>query len=152
VQNQVIGLTSHTQPKPMVNNTLRKPLCLHIRQANSIHSFVFREASRAAVDQWIDYMDDILGTSPFDRPLRISLDTRESGTLPVAYQAQRLHDLFCNYDQRPLMRIALVSNQGALMLLIQMLAQITASDDQNVIQYYQAVDDADAEGWLLETT
>ena len=103
------------------------------------------------MNQWIDYMDDVLGTARLDRSLGISLDTRESGALPLAYMTQRLRDLFHNYDKRPGLRIALISNQGALMLLIQMLAQITASDDQNVVQYFQARDDEDAERWLLKS-
>ena len=152
MRNYFIGTSSSTQTKTMVHNTLSASLCSYVRQSNGIHTFVFQESSRAAVDQWIEYMDDVLGTARLDRPLGISLDTRESGILPLAYMTQRLRDLFRNYDKRPTLRIALISNQGALMLLIQMLAQITASDDQNVVQYYQARQDDDAIRWLLKAT
>jgi hypothetical protein len=151
VQNIPGKISKSTQTQTMFNNTLQTPRCSYVRQVSGVHTFVFQEASRAAVDQWIDYMDDILGTSSLERILGISLDTRQSGAMPLAYMTQRLRDLFSNYDKRPSIRIALISNQGALMLLIQMLAQITASDDQNVVQYYQASDDDDAARWLLET-
>ncbi len=115
--------------------------------------FVFQGSTRAAVDQWIDYMDDILGTAPFNRPLGIALDTRESGTLPLGYAAQRLADLFANYDKRPPLRIALISDQSAIIIiLIQMLAQIAASDDQNTVQYHHSNDENEAFHWLLEAS
>ena len=151
MQNYHIDTSGGIQTKIMVNNTLHAPLCSHVRLANGIHTFVFQESSRAAVDQWIDYMDDILGIWSFDNPVRLSLDTRYSGALPIVYMTLCLRDLFANYDKRPCLRIALISDQGALMILVQMLAQITSSDDQNVVQYYQAREDVDAIQWLLES-
>jgi hypothetical protein len=113
--------------------------------------FVFQESSRAAVDQWIDYLDDILGVAQLDRPLGIVLDMRESGSLPLAYITQRLRDLFANYDKRPTLRFAFISTgHNALILLIHLLAQIIASDDQNVVQYNQVNDEHEAVRWLFE--
>ena len=133
----------------MLSNMIREPLCSHRLQANGIHTFVFQESSRAAVNQWIDYMDDVLGTAQLDVVLPIALDTRFSGMLPLAYMLKQLRDLFANYDKRPPIRIGLISNQGALMLLVQMLAQITASDDKNIVEYHQSAEETEAAQWLL---
>lgn len=133
----------------MTNTLTTVQVCSYRRQDDGVHMFAFQDSTRSAVDQWVDYLDDILGAARLDVPLAIALDIRESEALPLAYMTQRLRGLFANYDARPPLRIALISNQGALILLIHLLAQIAAADDTNPVAYHHAHDEDEALAWLL---
>ena len=111
--------------------------------------FTFHESTRAAVDRWTAYLDDILGRARLDVALMITLDLGDSCALPLAYLTKRLRELFANYDARPPLRIALISDQSAMILLIYMLAQIAAADDENTVQYHQSRNQDDAFQWLF---
>src|SRR4051794_5464887 len=106
-----------------------EPLCSYQLRSDGVHEFIFQEASRAAVNQWIDQLVGILETSPRESVVPIVVDTRSSSMLPLAYTIEKLRDVYLNCVSCPTMRLAFLSGSSALMLFVQMLAQMAAANE-----------------------
>jgi len=124
-------------------------LCSYQLRSDGVHEFIFHEASRAGVNQWTDQLVHILEASPHDAVVPIIVDTRFSSMLPIAYTIEKLRDVYLNCAGCPTMRLAFLSGNTALMLFVQMLAQMAASNEADRIQYHQSPTEADATAWLL---
>ena len=126
-------------------------LCSYTLLPNAVHEFVFQESSRAAVNQWIDQLVHLLDTAPKASVLPIVVDTRQSGMLPIAYVIQKLRDVYLNSDHRPSMRLAFLPGNNALMVFVQLLAEIAASNEGRRVEYHQSHTQDEAFAWLLAT-
>jgi hypothetical protein len=146
----LFGDTSMTFPAEMLfKDGVQNPLCSHHFTEEGIHKFTFQDSSRAAVNEWIECLAGIT-TASSDQPiLTIILDTRISGTLPLAYVTRKMRDVFATCAPQQAIRLAILSGQSALMVLIQMLAEIAAPNETSIVQYHQSQDEAEAITWLL---
>ena len=66
--------------------------CIYQKLDNGIQEYVFRQASHAAVDEFIDHLNWIVANDPDYQGTtitRILMDTRQSGALPMYYIAKR---------------------------------------------------------------
>lgn len=135
----------------MLSNTINNRQCLYSALESGVHEFVFLEASRASVDEWITYLDDIYGRAPLKQELRFVVDTRQSGMLPLGYMSKKLRDLHANYDKRPPTRLVFLSYQSAMMVLLHLLIEITVSNEENAVRYFQTDDPQKAVDWLMTT-
>lgn len=67
----------------------------YIRHADcDVHEFVFHQANRLAVDEFLVVLDPILSQAPNDRPLRVLVDLRPDGLPPINYVFPRLKAFF----------------------------------------------------------
>jgi len=130
-------------------NSTNGSLCSHRLLSNGVHEFNFQESSRAAVNEWIDHLIHLLDASLPETILTLVVDTRQSGTLPLGYVIGKLRNIYREYEQRPLMRLAFLSETNALMVFVQMLAEIAAGSEVSTVQYHQSPTKADAIEWLL---
>ncbi|MBI1278389.1 MAG: hypothetical protein GC179_09700 [Anaerolineaceae bacterium] len=67
---------------------------------NGIWKFFFVEASNRAVDEWYEWQSYLKAASPAaaDERVRMLLDMRKSGTLPLLYTLQQGRDWRKQYD------------------------------------------------------
>jgi len=72
-------------------NTFHGTHCTHHQLDNGIHEFVFREASRAAVDEWFAHLDELTRAMPSDSMLHLLVRSTAAEPLPVTYMIKSAH-------------------------------------------------------------
>ena len=112
-----------------------------------IHEFVYKEASRRAVDTWLAQLDRFCREAPPDRTMRLLMDLRESGHQPLSYTFERLRRLNDQYAVRPKGRFCFLYAGIGLMTVVSTFARIMRSRDTVRFFYHGKRDEAVA--WLL---
>lgn len=99
---------------------------------HGIHLMVMHEASRAAVDMWLDHMTDLmyrLHAAGPDAYAPILLDLREPGMMPVGYATHAVRLWAEEYAHPPLVDMAVVYRYGLLASLAVSLSGLTRLPD-----------------------
>lgn len=73
----------------MQDKTIEKHITYSYIAEDDIHVFVFHQSTRQAVDEWVEQMDLIYAELTEDSIVRILMDIRESGALPVNHAITR---------------------------------------------------------------
>lgn len=117
-------------------------------QEYDIHQYFFKEASRLAMDEYVQLIHDIHEDHIKGRPdILIILDIHESGMLPVKYAAAVMDKLFKDLAPFPQVYIAYLSDDAADNSLIGIM-DYTIPNNVNRIRFpFDARDQAIE--WLL---
>lgn len=59
--------------------------CLYTVREGEVNHFVFTTPSQHAVDEWFGYLDALYDITPVHTRVRMLLDLRQSGVLPMTY-------------------------------------------------------------------
>ena len=130
-----------------------KKRCLYRKLDNDIREYVFTEASNAAVDEWIDWLDRIVieDLIPEGSTDRLLFDTRQSGPLPMYYTFKKLTEWRQKnqpYDQNRYSRVAQLYNSNSFYVtMAKNLMKIFPMRDSKMEYFFNDRDAAVA--WLL---
>lgn len=104
-----ILMTSYTQTND--------ELVTYTTLANDIHVITFKDASRKAVDAYIEAMATIYDNVTEDDTVRILIDYRETGLPPMRYSIQKSIRWTNSLDIHPTARLALVHGHEPMISL-----------------------------------
>lgn len=100
---------------------LKKERCAYRHLAHNVHEFVFLEANHQAVDEWASILETIqlAGNWYGQNTVRIILDTRQAGQLPIRYMFECLSDYNREYAylKAPQLRMAILYNTESSIML-----------------------------------
>jgi hypothetical protein len=123
-------------------------LCVHTPLDDSIHQFVFIEASREAVDEYLRHLQTVIEQLKDDEPLLMLMDLRPDGIPPLKYALTTSKRFFARYPNLPPTKAAYITNSTTLVGLgLSVLSLIgTETKRRNFSDHeeYQAIE------WLLE--
>jgi len=129
--------------------------CIYQTLDGGIQEFVFQQASHAAVDEFIDHLTWMAVNDPTYRnstTIRILMDTRQSGALPMYYIAKRASEWSRSQPldkQNRLARTAqLYTASSAYVTIARNLSKVFSSKNAKQ-EYFQNDRDA-ALAWLLK--
>lgn len=114
-----------------------------------IHTFVFSESSAAALDAWFAQMEEIYTSLQDSDKLRLLLDIRISGTLPLAYSFSRGTRWANNLHVHPQSRLAFVHHPDYMLSLASTFFR-TLNWKHLKVQFFADSAEADALLWLKD--
>lgn len=130
-----------------------KKRCLYRQLENGIAEFVFVESSNAAVDEWIEWLNNAPPhpTNVQNGVDRILFDTRQSGPLPMYYAFKRLNEWrqkSTTYDQsRPNRTAQLYKSNSFYVTMAKNLLKVFPFPNARMEYFHENRDAAIA--WLL---
>ena len=125
-----------------------KVLCAYTHLPNDIHELVLKEASRAAVDEFITHMHGVYrGKGPTDPTLCILIDGSQSGMPPIGYILPRTGEMLAQYTNRPKARTAFILDNSLLLSVIDMFIRLQQRADK--VRYFPSSQREAAVAWLL---
>ena len=90
-------------------NTSTQLHCVYECLDNNIHQFTIVKATRQAVDDYLQQLNDILVA---DQINRILVDIRLDGMPPMRYAIRKGMQQFAGYEKVPTMRVAFLYEEG----------------------------------------
>ncbi len=133
---------------PKVDGTT---LTYNYRTETGVHEFVFHQANRAAVDDWLDYMNQIYDGKTQQDKIYFLLDLRQSGSLPMTYSSSKGLQWMKALKVHPKVRLAMINKpeETILTALFDRLLQTMRLGHLKSANFYGDADDKALE-WLLE--
>jgi hypothetical protein len=114
----------------------------------SIHEFVFTKPSRDAVDRYIKYLIDMYEVLKNEPVVRILLDFKQSGMLPMRYMQSRIKAMATESTTFPPTHVAYLIDKGMDQTLFR---TIEYTADKNIDRTHFSNRD-DAIEWLMNQT
>ncbi|MCU0514962.1 MAG: hypothetical protein MUE40_20595 [Anaerolineae bacterium] len=71
-----------------------------VRHPQHLYEFIFHHASRESLDDWYLYVEAIY-QFPSETVVRMLIDTRQSGDLPLQYAYQKARQALARHPRRP---------------------------------------------------
>ncbi len=115
------------------------PVITHVSLENNIHELVFSEASRNAIDQFLEMLVSFYQETPGEHPY-IILDMRESGMLPLRYLTKSLRRLFERYPEHESANIAIVLEDPQMLHVTRALLRTIMR--RETVQYFTKIEKA----------
>lgn len=95
-------------------DTKRLPSCIFRTRDDGIHEFTFLKSERAAIDQYITHLTNLFSGPKRQERVRILIDLRESGALPLPYLFQRSREFIANTPNLSTTQMAIVYGGGLM--------------------------------------
>lgn len=95
-------------------DTKRLPSCIFRTRDDGIHEFTFLKSERAAVDQYITHLTHLFASPKRQDRVKILIDLRESGALPLPYLFQRSREFIANTPNLSATQMAIVYGGGLM--------------------------------------
>jgi hypothetical protein len=124
------------------------PLCVHTPLDNSIHQFVFVEASREAVDEYLGHLYTVIEQLKDDEPLLMLMDLRPDGIPPLKYALTTSKKFFVQYPNLPPTKAAYITNSATLVGLGLSVLSLIGTETKR--RTFSADEEYLAIEWLLE--
>jgi hypothetical protein len=135
------------QPLPVVGVRIR-----YTYEAEyDVHRIVFLEASREAIEEWVDAMDAIYDCLAPDQPVRFLFDERPSGALPLTYAINRGVRWARTLEHHPPARVAfLFPDRMVAQLANTMLGVVQRQMGHLSVRLFDPSQEAQALAWLTD--
>ncbi len=116
----------------------------------TIHEFVFAESTARAFDFWMSTMTEIYKPLTAQSRVRMIIDTRRSGLLPMTYTMQHTRRWLRETPVHPPARVVLLHNNDRMVSLMSSFMQTLRLGHLTVKTFGRDERDA-AVAWLLES-
>lgn len=124
--------------------------CEYIHHNSGIHEFIFHEASRAAVDEFIAHINRIMRQSPPDKTTLILIDVSPSGPVPMGYFIERVRHIVARAPHRlPTRATVLYRDKSVMAIMHHIVTMLAGHQDQ--ISFHPVGQRTKAINWLLES-
>ncbi len=118
---------------------------------NDIHRIVFLQATREAVEAWVNVMDAIYADVTPENRLRFLFDERPSGPLPLTYSINRGVRWARSLEYHPQARVAfLFPDRMVTSLANSMLGLVQRQMGHLSVRLFDPSQEAQAIAWLTE--
>lgn len=124
--------------------------CQYTPLGNGVHKFIFADPSPAAVDEWIEHLEDLYAHSLPGETMCFLVDSCEVATQPLAYVTQRAREINMRYPQRPGTRTAFLYKTNFLASLARTFIIMLSRVGLDKVQFFPGSNrEDDALAWLL---
>lgn len=130
-------------------NTFHGTYCSHQQLDNGIHEFVFKAASREAVDEWFTYLDQLTRAVPSDSMLLVLVRSTASEPLPVAYMIKSAHNWVADNPHVYTARIVFLHRSSFYYPHAKSFIRAWQMSNGIAVRFYASDRRADAVEWLL---
>jgi hypothetical protein len=121
--------------------------CQHTYLENGVHEFVLKEASRAAVDEFLDLLDAVFRVTLPEETIPYLMDFRESGIPPLGYTTSRTKAFLKQYPHGPRGRSAYLHGPGSVDSTVRSLVNLV---NPGMSERFAADQRDEAVNWLLD--
>lgn len=112
-----------------------------------LHEFIFKESSVKAIDEWFTHIETLYQL-PQGTPIRVLVDTRQSGAPSLMQSFRKAQTLMKRYPQRPFIRYVFLGSEDQGLLSRILRTFIANLRDRSVTQYLYGSKRAEAIQWL----
>ncbi|MGB7338642.1 MAG: hypothetical protein WBC91_07105 [Phototrophicaceae bacterium] len=121
--------------------------CLHQHYlTNHIHKLIIKNKSKAAVDDALMHMKNILDGHPNDEQLKLLIDARE-GVPPLQYFFSELRRLYGTYSELPEIRAVYIYEESVVLSVLQMFFNALRMKASR--RFIKGGTELEAQEWLL---
>lgn len=93
--------------------------CLYQQREDSIHVFTFTDASREAVDEFVNQLEAVYTNSPQDQHIYLYVDTSSIKAGPPLRQiARQITPFFQEFPERPRGSLAIITARGSVFTML----------------------------------
>jgi hypothetical protein len=116
-----------------------------------VHRIVFLEASREAIEEWVEVMNAIYDRLAPDQPVRFLFDERPSGALPLKYSINRGIHWARTLEHHPPARVGfLFPDRTIAQLANTMLGVVQRQMGHLTVRLFDPSQEAQALAWLTD--
>lgn len=126
-------------------------LCEHRQTEEKIHEFVFRAASKQAVDEWFMHLESLLTGCPQAEAVCVILNVERSGMLPLTYTQKRARQFLALHSIRVPLRIVFLHAANFPLDLVQSFWRSMRINLDYEVACYLSAERENALAWLRET-
>lgn len=108
-----------------------------IQHDNHFYEFIFKEASRASLDEWFMYIEQLYQLPPHTQ-VKVLVDTTQTRQPPLNHAFRKAQELVKKYPSRPKpMRYVFMGNenQGVMHRILQSFIQLLNTGDKTMYLY-----------------
>lgn len=132
----------------MFAETLVTQSCLYTVRDNEVHHFVFTTPSQQAVDEWFEYLDALYDITPANTLVRMLLDLRQSGVLPMTYLINTGRSWFNHHPPRHRLQVAILHSPEFPIALAQTYFRLIGIEEGRSIRFFPANRHEEGLRWL----
>jgi hypothetical protein len=125
---------------------IQSAACEYYHHHDGIHEFRFTLPSREAVDIWLAYMEGIYEQAADRNAVRLLIDIRQSGLLPMTYMFSRVKQWVSQYPERRNTYLALLHGKNGLASVVRPYLRLLGVEDAYHLHFFE--ERADAMDWL----
>ncbi len=130
-------------------NTFHGTHCWHQQLDNGIHEFIFREASREAVDEWFLHLDQLTRSVPSDAMLHLLVRSTADNPLPVTYMIKSAHNWVLDNPHVYTARVAFLHRSNFYYPHAKSFIRAWQMSNGIAVRFYASDRRHDAVEWLL---
>jgi hypothetical protein len=123
--------------------------CAYQQHDSGLHEFTVLNASRQAVDVFIDGMDAIFAHTPHSATILVLIDVSQSKMPPITYAFQRGQGLFARHKIHAPLRSVYLHKPNVVIAIIQSYLALLRSGERRERRFMQDTQRDEAIAWLL---
>jgi hypothetical protein len=132
--------------------TVGSELCSYVYRNNGIHEFVLADASKAAVDQWLEQLNALYVHASLDEIMLVLADVRRSRMQSMVFAFRRIEKWLAEHPQRPATHYAFLSHPDVVRAIkATFMTLVRSSGESDMARFFSIDRREQAVAWLRAT-